>query len=136
VRRALVTAGCALLTFACASPVPRESAPQTAPTPVPGATPAPVRVQPVVPQAVPYVQLRLGSSLLRHVYLSGAAVDAAANSRVADAQAYSVAAGLARLHEAARQSQKPAATLALAIVDRYPGRYLLFPSPSPRSPGD
>lgn len=37
----------------------------------------------------------------------------------------------ARLHEAARQSQKPAETLATAIVDRYPGRYLVLPS----SPG-
>jgi hypothetical protein len=34
----------------------------------------------------------------------------------------------ARLHEAARQSQKPAQTLALAIVDRYPGRYLVLPA--------
>ena len=50
--------------------------------------------------------------------------------------AHDYATAFARLHEAARQSQKPAATLALTIVDRYPGRYLLLPSPSPRSPGD
>jgi hypothetical protein len=37
----------------------------------------------------------------------------------------------ARLRESARQSQKPADTVALSIVDRYPGRYLLVPTPSP-----
>jgi len=37
----------------------------------------------------------------------------------------------ARLREAARQSQKPADALALAIVDRYPGRYLVLPTPEP-----
>jgi hypothetical protein len=176
------------------------------------------------------VRLRLGSSLLQHLYLSGATIDAAADNRPADVQAYSAAAssvaddlgnqlasmytpdvgrgvtdrlrgqtealvtvasggdrrqasadverfrgeidallaaanpllapGLltqelrasdqpmltaadafesrdfptayARLHEAARQMQKPAATLALAIVDRYPGRYLALPTPGPR----
>jgi hypothetical protein len=174
------------------------------------------------------VRLHLGSDLLQHLYLSGAAIDAAADNRAPDAQAYSAAAGLAaddlaqqlgdmygadvgkgvadrlraqttalvsaasggdrhqasadidrlrgeidsllsganpllapglltqqlrasdqpmltasdafeardfptafaRLHEAARQSQKPAETLALAIVDRYPGRYLVLPTPA------
>ena len=37
----------------------------------------------------------------------------------------------ARLHESAKAAQKPADTLALAIVDRYPGRYLNLPPPSP-----
>ncbi|HEY1294660.1 MAG TPA: hypothetical protein VGJ60_16405 [Chloroflexota bacterium] len=172
------------------------------------------------------VRLKLGSSLLRRLYLSGAAIDAAADNRAADAQAYAAAADLvaddlakqlgdmygaevgksvgdslrletealvsaasggdrhqasadidrlrgqidsvlagansllapglltqqlratdqpmltasdafeardfatayARLHEAARLSQKPALTLALAIVDRYPGRYLVLPT--------
>ena len=37
----------------------------------------------------------------------------------------------ARLHESARQSQKPADTVAQSIVDRYPGRYLSQPTPSP-----
>jgi hypothetical protein len=175
------------------------------------------------------VRLRLGSALLQRSYLNGATVDAAADNRVVDAQAYSAAADLAadeladqlgdmygddvgksvgdslrgqtgalvsaasggdrrqasadidrlrgqldsilasanpllapgllgqqlrasdqpmltasdafqardfvsayaRLHEAARQSQKPAETLALAIVDRYPGRYLVLPTPGP-----
>jgi hypothetical protein len=36
-----------------------------------------------------------------------------------------------RLREAARQTQKPAATLALSIVDRYPARYLVLPTPVP-----
>jgi hypothetical protein len=177
------------------------------------------------------VRLRLDSSLLERLYLSGAAVDAAADNRAADAQAYAAAAGVvaddlgnqfasmytpdvgkgvserlrgqtealvsaasggdrrqasadversrgeidallsganpllapgllsqelrasdqpmltaadafesrdfptayARLHEAARQMQKPATTLALAIVDRYPGRYLALPTPAPRA---
>lgn len=175
------------------------------------------------------VRLRLSSEFLQHVYLTGAAIDAAADNRPADAQAYSSAAGYAadnlasqlggiygddvgkgvadrlrsqtdalvsvasggdrhqasedmdrlrgqidsllsganpllapgliseqlrasdqpmltaadafqardfstayaRLDEAARQSQKPAETLALAIVDRYPGRYLVLPTPGP-----
>ena len=37
--------------------------------------------------------------------------------------------GYARLRESARQSQKPADTLALSIIDRFPGRYLVLPSP-------
>ncbi|HEX8966453.1 MAG TPA: hypothetical protein VF937_01145 [Chloroflexota bacterium] len=37
----------------------------------------------------------------------------------------------ARVREAARQAQKPADTLAVSIVDRYPGRYLVLPTPSP-----
>ena len=38
----------------------------------------------------------------------------------------------ARLREAARQTQKPADSLALSIVDRFPGRYLLLlPTPTP-----
>jgi hypothetical protein len=41
----------------------------------------------------------------------------------------------ARLHEAAHQSAKPADTLALAMVDRYPGRYLATPTPSPPGRG-
>ena len=36
-----------------------------------------------------------------------------------------------RLREAARQTQKPADALALSIVDRFPGRYLLLPTPVP-----
>ncbi|MBV9601588.1 MAG: hypothetical protein JOZ87_32670 [Chloroflexi bacterium] len=174
------------------------------------------------------VRLRLGGSLLQHLYLSGDAIDAAADNRAADAQAYAAAAGVvsddlgnqlasmytpdvgqgvadrlrvqtealvsaasggdrhqasadidrtrgeidsllsganpllapgllsqelraseqpmltsadafesrdfatayARLHEAARQSQKSAETLELAIVDRYPGRYLVLPTPA------
>jgi len=177
------------------------------------------------------VRLRLGSGLLQHLYLSGAAIEAAADNRAADAQAYASAADVvaddlanqlgdmygadvgksvgdclrgetealvsaagggdrhqatadidrlrgqidsllaganpllapglltqqlrasdqpmltasdafvardyptafARLHEAAHQSQKPAQTLALAIVDRYPGRYLDLPTPAPGS---
>jgi hypothetical protein len=172
------------------------------------------------------VRLQISTALLEHVYLSGAAIDAAADGRAADVQAYTSAAsdadddlaneldseygagvgsgvgdrlrdqtqalvsaasggdrhqagadierlrgeidsllaganpllapGLltqqlratdqpmltavdafdtrdfatayARLREAARQSQKPAETLATAIVDRYPGRYLVLPS--------
>jgi hypothetical protein len=46
-------------------------------------------------------------------------------------QARDFSTAYARLHEAARQSQKPAETLALAIVDRYPGRYLVLPTPGP-----
>ncbi len=174
------------------------------------------------------VRLRLGAGLLQHVYLRGAAIEAATDNRAADAQAYAAAAGdtaddlaaqltgmygaevgnavgdrlrgetdavlaaasggdrrqagedleqlrgqidallsganpllapgllaqqlraedqplltatvafqnrdfataYARLHEAAHQSQKPALTLALAIVDRYPGRYLMLPTPA------
>ena len=37
----------------------------------------------------------------------------------------------ALLREAARQTQKPADALALSIVDRFPGRYLALPTPSP-----
>jgi hypothetical protein len=37
-------------------------------------------------------------------------------------------AAYARLGEAARQVQKPADSLALSIVDRFPGRYLVLPS--------
>jgi len=37
----------------------------------------------------------------------------------------------ARLREAARQTQKPADTIALSIIDRFPGRYLLLPTPAP-----
>jgi hypothetical protein len=37
-----------------------------------------------------------------------------------------------RLREAARLSQKPADTLALSIVDRYPGRYFVPVTPTPR----
>jgi hypothetical protein len=172
------------------------------------------------------VRLRLGAAWLQHVYLTGAAIEATADNRAADAQAYAAAAGstaddlagqlgamysadvgkgvadslrgqtdalvsaasggdrrqatetaereraqidallsganpllapglltqqlraidqpmltaadafqsrdfataYARLHEAARQSQKPALTLATAIVDRYPGRYLDLPA--------
>ncbi len=37
----------------------------------------------------------------------------------------------ARLREAARQTQKPADALALSIVDRFPGRYLVLPTPTP-----
>jgi hypothetical protein len=39
----------------------------------------------------------------------------------------------ARVHEAVRQVQKPAWTLALAIVDRYPARYLDLPTPTPQA---
>jgi len=39
----------------------------------------------------------------------------------------------ARLHESAKAAQKPADTLALAIVDRYPGRYLNLPTTAPVS---
>jgi hypothetical protein len=46
-------------------------------------------------------------------------------------QARDYATAYARLHEAAHQSQKPAETLATAIVDRYPGRYLVLPSEPP-----
>jgi hypothetical protein len=46
-------------------------------------------------------------------------------------QARDYATAYARLHEAAHQSQKPAETLATAIVDRYPGRYLVLPSSRP-----
>ncbi|MBV8719308.1 MAG: hypothetical protein JOZ65_29915 [Chloroflexi bacterium] len=41
------------------------------------------------------------------------------------------ASGFARVHESVRQTQKPAETLALAIVDRYPARYLVLTTPSP-----
>jgi hypothetical protein len=34
-----------------------------------------------------------------------------------------------RLREAARQSQKPAESIALSIIDRFPGRYLVLPTP-------
>jgi hypothetical protein len=179
------------------------------------------------------VRLRFNAELLQHVYLTGAAIDAAADNRTAEAQAYAFAAGYpaddlasqlggmygaevgqgvsdrlhsqtealvsaasggdrhqasqdmdrlrgqidgllsganpllapgllsqqlraddqalltatdafqardystayARLHEAAHQSQKPAETLALAIVDRYPGRYLVLPTPGPEIDG-
>jgi hypothetical protein len=37
----------------------------------------------------------------------------------------------ARLREAARATQKPADTVALSIIDRFPGRYLLLPTPAP-----
>ncbi len=37
----------------------------------------------------------------------------------------------ARVHAAVRQTQKPAETLALAIIDRYPARYLVLTTPTP-----
>jgi hypothetical protein len=37
----------------------------------------------------------------------------------------------ARLREAARQSQKAADSIALSVVDRYPGRYFVLPTPTP-----
>jgi hypothetical protein len=37
-----------------------------------------------------------------------------------------------RLREAARQSQKAADSVALSIVDRYPGRYFVLSTPTPR----
>jgi hypothetical protein len=37
----------------------------------------------------------------------------------------------ARVHEAVRQQQKPAETLALAIIDRYPARYLVLATSTP-----
>jgi hypothetical protein len=40
----------------------------------------------------------------------------------------------ARLRESARQSQKPAESLALSIIDRFPGRYLVLPTPVPNAP--
>jgi hypothetical protein len=40
-------------------------------------------------------------------------------------------AAYARLREAARQSQKPADTLAMSIIDRFPARYLGLPTPVP-----
>jgi hypothetical protein len=43
------------------------------------------------------------------------------------------ASAFARIHEAVRQAQKPTATLALAIVDRYPARFLDLPTPGPGS---
>jgi hypothetical protein len=50
------------------------------------------------------------------------------------------ASAFARVHEAVRQGQKPAETLALAIVDRYPARFLNLPTPGPapslRAPRD
>jgi hypothetical protein len=50
------------------------------------------------------------------------------------------ASAFARVHEAVRQVQKPAETLALAIVDRYPARFLDLPTPGPaallRTPRD
>ena len=36
-----------------------------------------------------------------------------------------------RLRDAARQSQKPAESIALSIIDRFPGRYLVLPTPVP-----
>jgi hypothetical protein len=41
------------------------------------------------------------------------------------------ASAFARVHEAVRQAQKPATTLALAIIDRYPARYLVLETPTP-----
>jgi hypothetical protein len=41
------------------------------------------------------------------------------------------ASAYARVHEAVRQAQKPAETLALAIIDRYPARYLVLATPTP-----
>jgi hypothetical protein len=41
------------------------------------------------------------------------------------------ATAFARVHEAVRQSQKPAETLALAIIDRYPAKYLILTTPTP-----
>jgi hypothetical protein len=50
------------------------------------------------------------------------------------------ASAFARVHEAVRQAQKPTKTLALAIVDRYPARFLDLPTagpnPSLRAPSD
>lgn len=37
----------------------------------------------------------------------------------------------ARLREAARATQKPADSVALSIIDRFPGRYLVLPTPVP-----
>ncbi|MBV9581441.1 MAG: hypothetical protein JO057_22925 [Chloroflexi bacterium] len=48
-------------------------------------------------------------------------------------QSHDFTTAYARLHEAAREMQKPADTLAVAIVDRYPGQYLTLPTPRPRS---
>lgn len=42
----------------------------------------------------------------------------------------------ARLRESAKASQKPAETLGLAIVDRYPARYLTPPTPVPMPAAD
>ena len=39
--------------------------------------------------------------------------------------------GYTRLREAARQTTKPATTLALSMVDSHPARYLALPTPSP-----
>ena len=39
--------------------------------------------------------------------------------------------GYARLREAARQTIKPATTLALSMIDSHPARYLALPTPSP-----
>jgi hypothetical protein len=39
-----------------------------------------------------------------------------------------------RLRDSARQSQKPAESIALSIVDRFPGRYLALPTPVPDAP--
>ena len=36
-----------------------------------------------------------------------------------------------RLRESARQSQKAADSVALSVVDRYPGRYFALPTPTP-----
>jgi hypothetical protein len=43
------------------------------------------------------------------------------------------ASAFARVHEAVRQAQKPSETLALAIVDRYPAKFLELPTPGPGS---
>jgi hypothetical protein len=42
------------------------------------------------------------------------------------------ASAFARVHEAVRQAQKPTETLALAIIDRYPARFLDLPTPGPQ----
>jgi hypothetical protein len=39
-----------------------------------------------------------------------------------------------RLRESARLSQKAADALALSIVDRYPARYFVLPTPAPATP--
>jgi hypothetical protein len=71
---------------------------------------------PLLPQGMLSQQLRpIDQSML-------AAADAFA--------ARDFATAYARLREAARQAQKPADALALSIVDRYPGRYLVLPSPA------
>jgi hypothetical protein len=71
---------------------------------------------PLLPKGMLSLQLRpIDQSLL-------AAADAFA--------ARDFATAYARLREAARQTQKPADALALSIVDRFPGRYLVLPTPA------